>query len=94
MGKLRTLETLKETKEKVTFTFSGWDGKSYNGEPCTMSVWRETNGNNQDKKYVVTYWRANCGLWILHEIDESCLHEVSGFPSCHVVGEHEKDRMK
>ena len=27
------------TKEKVTFTFQGWDGKSYDGESRTARVW-------------------------------------------------------
>ena len=29
-----------KTKEKVTFTFNGWDGKSYNGESRKASVYR------------------------------------------------------
>ena len=29
-----------KTKEKVTFTFNGWDGKSYNGESRTATVYR------------------------------------------------------
>ena len=28
------------TKEKVTFTFNGWDGKSYDGESRRASVYR------------------------------------------------------
>ncbi len=29
-----------KTSEKVTFTFGGWDGKSYDGESRTASVYR------------------------------------------------------
>ena len=29
-----------KTKEKVTFTFNGWDGKSYDSESRTASVYR------------------------------------------------------
>ena len=29
-----------KTKEKVTFTFNGWDGKSYDGESRTATVYR------------------------------------------------------
>ena len=29
-----------KTKEKVTFTFNGWDGKSYDGECRSASVYR------------------------------------------------------
>lgn len=28
------------TSEKVTFTFNGWDGKSYEGETRTASIYR------------------------------------------------------
>lgn len=31
-----------KTKEKVTFTFQGWDGKSYDGESRTATVYRTT----------------------------------------------------
>ncbi len=31
-----------KTKEKVTFTFNGWDGKSYDGESRTATVYRTT----------------------------------------------------
>ena len=29
-----------KTKEKVTFTFNGWDGKSYDGESRSASLYR------------------------------------------------------
>ena len=29
----------KKTKEKVTFTFGGWDGKSYDGESHPSANW-------------------------------------------------------
>ena len=29
-----------KTREKVTFTFNGWDGKSYDGESRTAAVYR------------------------------------------------------
>jgi hypothetical protein len=31
-----------KTKEKVTFTFNGWDGKSYDGESRRATVYRTT----------------------------------------------------
>ncbi len=31
-----------KTKEKVTFTFNGWDGKSYDGESRKATVYRTT----------------------------------------------------
>ncbi|MBO6182680.1 MAG: hypothetical protein SPL86_00115 [Succiniclasticum sp.] len=37
----RTFEAnFTKTKEKVVFTFNGWDGKSYNGESRRASVYR------------------------------------------------------
>ena len=32
--------TFRKTTEKVTFTFNGWDGKSYNGQSRTATVYR------------------------------------------------------
>ena len=31
-----------KTREKVTFTFNGWDGKSYDGESRRATVYRTT----------------------------------------------------
>ena len=36
-----------KTKEKVTFTFGGWDGKSYDGESRTASVYRTADQGRQ-----------------------------------------------
>ena len=35
-------ESFTKTKETVTFTFGGWDGKSYDGESRKASVYRTT----------------------------------------------------
>ena len=32
----------RRTNEKITFSFNGWDGKSYNGESRTAYVYRST----------------------------------------------------
>ena len=32
--------TFRKTTEKVTFTFNGWDGKSYDGRSRTATVYR------------------------------------------------------
>jgi hypothetical protein len=37
-----------KTREKVTFTFNGWDGKSYDGESRRASVYR-TNIDGYEK---------------------------------------------
>ena len=38
-NELETINGFTETKDKITVTFSSWDGKSYNGEGRTLSVW-------------------------------------------------------
>ena len=40
------------TKEKVTFTFNGWDGKSYDGESRTARVWRSKHTLLEGIRYV------------------------------------------
>ena len=39
-----------KTSENVTFTFSGWDGKSYNGEGQTKPVYTKNS-----KRFVLAY---------------------------------------
>ena len=41
-----------KTKEKVTFTFHGWDGKSYDGESRTASVYRTTIKGFEDARLI------------------------------------------
>ena len=41
-----------KTKEKVTFTFNGWDGKSYNGESRNGYVYRTTVEGFERFKFV------------------------------------------
>ena len=41
-----------KTKEKVTFTFNGWDGKSYNGESRRASVYRAKIEGFEDFRFV------------------------------------------
>ena len=42
----------KKTKEKVTFTFGGWDGKSYDGESRTATVYRTTIEGFEDVRFI------------------------------------------
>lgn len=46
-GKLFT-----KTKEKVTFTFQGWDGKSYAGESRTAYVYRCTEPGFEGHRFI------------------------------------------
>ena len=40
------------TTERVTFTFNGWDGKSYNGESRSAKVIRTRIEGYQDARFV------------------------------------------
>ena len=52
-----------KTKEKVTFTFNGWDGKSYDGESRRATVYRTSIKGFEDVRLV----KVGKGL---HYIDE------------------------
>lgn len=70
----RDFETFfRKTSEKVTFTFNGWDGKSYNGESRRATVYRTTVGGFGDVRLV----KVGKGL---HFIDEgsSVLEKATG----------------
>ena len=41
-----------KTKEKVTFTFGGWDGKSYDGESRRATVYRTTVKGYEDVRLI------------------------------------------
>ncbi|MCC8075292.1 MAG: hypothetical protein LIO95_05005 [Clostridiales bacterium] len=51
------------TKEKITFTFNDWDGKSYDGESRTARVYRLNFAGFEDVKFI----KVGKGL---HYIDE------------------------
>ena len=41
-----------KTAERITFTFNGWDGKSYNGESRTARVYRTTVEGYEDVRFI------------------------------------------
>ena len=41
-----------KTKEKVTFTFGGWDGKSYDGESRNAKVYRTNIAGYEDIRFI------------------------------------------
>ena len=55
-----------KTKEKVTFTFNGWDGKSYDGESRRASVYRTSIPGFESVRLV----KVGKGL---HYIDEDSM---------------------
>ncbi len=48
------------TKEKVRFTFSGWDGKSYDGESRTANVYRTDIPEMKDSRFVKVGKSIHC----------------------------------
>ena len=55
-----------KTREKVTFTFGGWDGKSYDGESRTASVYRTNVPGYESIRFIKVGKH-------LHYILEGCL---------------------
>ena len=41
-----------KTREKVRYTFNGWDGKSYDGESRNASVYRTDFACYEDARYI------------------------------------------
>lgn len=41
-----------KTKDKIRFTFAGWDGKSYNGESRTATIYRTDIEGYEDIRFV------------------------------------------
>ena len=52
-----------KTAERITFTFNGWDGKSYDGESRSARVYRTTIEGYEDVRFI----KVGKGL---HYIDE------------------------
>lgn len=66
-----------KTSENVTFTFNGWDGKSYNGEGQTKPVYTKNS-----KRFILAY-SAAYGDYFAHELTGK-FHQVSGFEEVRV----------
>ena len=62
-----------KTKEKVTFTFNGWDGKSYDGESRVASVYRTDVKGDEDVRLV----KVGKGLHYIEE-DHEVLEKATG----------------
>ena len=62
-----------KTKEKVTFTFHGWDGKSYNGESRTASVYRTSVKGFEEARFI----KVGKGLHYIDE-DSAVLEKATG----------------
>ncbi len=62
-----------KTKEKATFTFNGWDGKSYDGESRTASVYRTNVKGFEDARFI----KVGKGLHYIIE-DSEILEKATG----------------
>ena len=62
-----------KTKEKVTFTFNGWDGKSYDGESRTASVYRTSIPGFESVRLI----KVGKGLHYIEE-DHEVLEKATG----------------
>ncbi len=62
-----------KTKEKVTFTFQGWDGKSYDGESRTASVYRTNVKGFEEARFI----KVGKGLHYIIE-DSAVLEKATG----------------
>ena len=62
-----------KTKEKVTFTFGGWDGKSYDGESRTASVYRTSIPGFESVRLI----KVGKGLHYIEE-DHEVLEKATG----------------
>lgn len=67
-----------ETNEKITFTFGGWDGKSYDGETRTSKVY--THPMNPGKKFIKFYSRR-FKEYTYHVVNENELHPITNVPT-------------
>jgi len=66
-------ELFKKTKERIRFTFNGWDGKSYDGESRCASVYRTNMKGYEDARFV----KVGKGLHYIDE-DSSVLEKATG----------------
>ena len=56
----------RKTKERITYSFNGWDGKSYDGETRTAYAYRCTLEGYEDLRFI----KVGKGL---HQVDDSHL---------------------
>lgn len=63
----------RKTREKVTFTFQGWDGKSYDGESRNAGVYRTDIQGYEDARFI----KVGKGLHYIEE-DTDVLEKATG----------------
>ena len=77
----KTIGIFTQTNEKITITFGGWDGRSYDGEGVNLRVWTSTH--YPDKKFVKSSHYGGVFHEVLDEKHEkSGLNRVTYFADC------------
>ena len=61
------------TNEQITFTFNGWDGRSYDGESRSGHVYRTTLKGYEDVRFI----KVGKGLHYIDE-DSSIIEKATG----------------
>lgn len=69
-------DIFEKTNKITTITFSGWDGKSYNGETCNLRVY--THPNNPGKQFVRTERSEHGNRIRVYHVLTGESHKVSG----------------
>lgn len=90
MARARRLGNFTETKEKVEFTFHGWDGTGYNGDGKIQKVWRLPN---DDTKYICK-WMPCFKAYCILKIDEEHRAKETNLPTAFFVNDFEKQEME
>ena len=64
-----------KTQNKVTFTFAGWDGKSYDGEGQTKNIYTHP----MIKGEFIVAWAPAFRCYCIHKVSTD-IHPKSGLP--------------
>ena len=71
-----------KTNKMVTITFSGWDGKSYNGETCNLRLY--THPQHPGKQFVRTDESVQGNRVRVYHVLTGKNHKISGAPKVQV----------
>ena len=68
-------EHFRKTEERITFTFGGWDGKSYDGETKTARIYRTDIPGYEEVRII----KVGKGLHYIEE-DTAIIEKATGIP--------------
>lgn len=81
---------MKKSTKKITFTYSGWDGKSYHGEPRTEFYY--TTETRPGQKFVKRYI-ARYKTYAFCLVREDKLHPISNVPTTEFSFDYTKEEL-